>query len=62
MNWVESHAVMGTQYDGRRRDGFNNLWWQQVLSGGGQQNCPRDLDTMDVDLAQMGTGQLSEEE
>ena len=60
-NWVESRAVMGTQYGGRR-DGFGNLRWRQALGGGGQWNRPWDPGAMDVDLAQMGTGQLSEEE
>ena len=61
-NWVESCVVMGTQYGGRR-DGFGNpQWWQALSGGGGQHNQPQDPDVMDVDLAQMGAGQLSEEE
>ena len=52
---------MGTQYGGRR-DGFRNLQWWQALGRGGQWNRPWDPDAMDIDLAQMGTGQLSKEE
>ena len=50
---------MGTQNRGRN-DRFCNLWWQQAISGPGSRSRCDEVVPMDVDLAELGRGRLSE--
>jgi hypothetical protein len=60
-NWIESRAVMGTQNRGRD-DGFRNPRWRQAITGTGNRSRRNDVVPMDVDLAELGKGRLSEAE
>ena len=59
VNWIESHAVMGTQSRGRN-DGFRNLQWRQAISGSRNRSWCDKVVPMDVDLVELGRGRLSE--
>ena len=60
-NWIESHAVMGMQSCGRN-DGFCNPRWWQAISGPGNWSWHDKVIPMDIDLAELGRGRLSETE
>ena len=60
-NWIESRAVMGTQNRGKN-DGFRNPRWRQAIGGLGSRSRCDEVVPMDVDLAELGRGRLSEAE
>ena len=52
---------MGTQSQGKN-DGFCNPRWRQAIGGSGNRSRREEVIPMDVDLAELGKGRLSETE